>query len=400
MTAELVRAKHEQAARLMDELDLDVWLIQFARETGLREDPTAYLVGMSVTWPSAFLLRRDGRSAAVIATGDQAVCEALGVWDEIHPYVAGPSAALLALLDDWAPRSLGVTWDRSDHLADGITHGMLLQLQALLEGTPHADRLVSAGPLASALRSRKLPLEIEGIARAVRATEEILERIERELLRPGAVAAEVQREVQRWILDQGWGFAWEMDGNPMVDFGPPAGPLGHAPPGATPLAPGHLAHVDIGLVVDGFASDLQRLWYLPAPGETEAPAEVVHAFETVTGAIEAAVEALAPGVQGHEVDAPARALIASRGYEEPQFAMGHHVGRVAHDAGGVLGPLWERYGDLPRFQVVDGNVFAVETGLLVPGRGIVAVEEEVVVGPTGSRYMSRPQRAIKLLPAP
>lgn len=400
MTAELIKAKHGQAAGLMEEFGLDCWLVQFARETGLRPDPTDYLVGMSVTWPSAFLLRADGRSAAVLATGDQALCESIGVWDEIHPYVTGPSEALLGVLDDWAPKRIGVTWDRSDNLGDGITHGMLLELQALLAGTPYADRLVSAGPLAAAVRSRKLPVEIEGIARAVRATEDVLERIERELLRPGARAIDVQRAVQGWIVAAGWGFAWEMEGNPMVDFGAPEGPLGHMPPGDAQLQPGQLAHVDIGIVVDGFASDLQRLWYLPEPGETDVPPEVQRAFQAVADAVETAVESLSPGARGHEVDAAARALIIARGYPEPQFAMGHHVGRVAHDAGGVLGPLWERYGDLPRFEVVAGNVFAVETGLLVEGRGLVALEEQVAVEASGPRYISRPQRAIRLLPPP
>jgi hypothetical protein len=51
---ELVRAKHRQAVGLMAEHGVDCWLIQFARETGLRPDPLGYLVGGGVTWPSAF----------------------------------------------------------------------------------------------------------------------------------------------------------------------------------------------------------------------------------------------------------------------------------------------------------------------------------------------------------
>src|SRR5437588_73989 len=48
----------------MAEHGIDCWLIQFARETGLRADPLGYLVGAGVTWPSAFLLNGDGRLAA------------------------------------------------------------------------------------------------------------------------------------------------------------------------------------------------------------------------------------------------------------------------------------------------------------------------------------------------
>ena len=49
---ELIRAKLRQAADLMEKHGLDCWIIQFARETGLRADPLGYLVGASVTWPN------------------------------------------------------------------------------------------------------------------------------------------------------------------------------------------------------------------------------------------------------------------------------------------------------------------------------------------------------------
>ena len=397
MNADLITAKHRQASELMPEHGLDCWIVQFARETGMRADPAGYLVGMSVTWPSAFLLHRDGRSAAVVATGDQALAQMVGVWSEVRPYVQSPRETLIPLLDEWAPTAIGVTYDDSDHLADGITHGMLLVLESLLAGTPHADRLVSAGPLASAVRSRKLPEEVEGIRRAVRATEEMLARIERELLRPGAVEREVQAAVHRWVREAGYGFAWEEAGNPLVNFGAPAGPLGHLPPGDATLQPGLLAHVDIGLTVDGFASDLQRMWYLPREGETAPPPAALAAFDAVLSAIDACVETMVPGVAGHEVDAAGRALLSGRGFGEPQFAFGHQVGLVAHDAGGLLGPRWERYGNLPEIPLQDGNVFAVETGVLVEGIGLMGLEEQVALGPEGATYLSKPQRELKLL---
>lgn len=397
---ELIRAKHRQAAQLMPGYGLDCWLVQFARETELRPDPTGYLVGMSVTWPSAFLLRADGRSAAVVATGDQAMAERLGVWDEVHPYVTGVGEPLRRLLDAWGPERIGVTWDRSDNFGDGITHGMYLELRELLAGTVHADRLVAAGPLASAVRMHKLPEEIAGIARAVRATEEMHERIGTELLKLGVRAAEVMQQVHVWIAEAGYDFAWGKAGNPMVDFGAPDGPLGHLPAGDSRLEPGQLAHIDLGLVVDGFAADIQRLWYLPRPGETEAPLEVTRAVETVAGAIELATETMAPGVKGHEVDAAGRGLLTSRGYWDPPFAFGHHLGRFAHDGGGVLGPRWERYGDLPDVILADGNVFAVETSVVVDGYGIVGLEEDVVIEDGRARYLSSPQRSVRLLAPP
>src|SRR6266852_5185055 len=100
----LSRAKLRQAAGLMEKHGLDCWIIQFARETGLRPDPLGYLVGTAITWPSAFLLNRDGRTAAIVGTGDSGQVRGLGLWDEVHAYVASPRADLVSLLESWEPK--------------------------------------------------------------------------------------------------------------------------------------------------------------------------------------------------------------------------------------------------------------------------------------------------------
>ncbi|MEA2643245.1 MAG: hypothetical protein QOG08_271, partial [Chloroflexota bacterium] len=152
----LTRDKLRQAAELMEKHGLDSWIIQFARETGLRPDPLSYLVGAAVTWPSAFLLNRDGRTAAIVGTGDSAEIESTGLWDVVRGYVATPRDDLVAVLDSWSPKSVGVTWSASDDTADSITFGMYRMLESLLAGTPYLDRLVPAGDLAGEVRRRKL----------------------------------------------------------------------------------------------------------------------------------------------------------------------------------------------------------------------------------------------------
>ena len=391
----MIRAKHRQAAELMREHGVDTWLIEFARETGLRPDPLGYLVGGSVTWPSAFLLNSDGRAAAIVATGDAGTFEQLGVWD-VRPYLAGPREDLSKVLAEWEPRTIGVSWSDSDETADGITHGMFVMLTELLEGTRFADRLVPAGELAGDVRGIKLPEEVEAITRSIRLTEGVLQRIEGSF-RLGLTEKELQREVHDWIHQSGWKFSWDDEVNPMVNFGKPPF-LGHAGPTDRELRPGDVIHVDIGLIVDGFASDLQRTWYWRRPGEADAPPDVRRTFEAVRAALDAGVAAIRPGARGFEVDAAARAAVEEWDFADPKFAFGHGCGRVAHDGSGVLGPLWERYGSRPRFTVKEGNVFAVEMDLEVPeDGGLVGLEEEVVVDAAGARYLSEPQRELKLL---
>jgi Xaa-Pro dipeptidase len=393
---DLTRAKLRQAAQLMADHDIDCWIIQFARETGNRPDPLGYLVGAGVTWPSTFLVNRAGRTAAIVGTGDQMLFEKLGLWDEVRGYVASPRDDLHKLLEEWDPRKIGVTWSESDATADGITYGMYRLLESLLDGTPYRDRLVSAGELAGDVRSRKLPEEIQAIRSAIGFGQQLFKRIG-EHLEPGITEKEMQGLVHGWIHHEGLSFAWEEQFNPLVNFGPRSGPLGHTPPGDIKLEPGHLVHVDLGVSKDGFASDLQRTWYWRRQGESGAPEPVQRAFAATLAAIDAGMAMLKPGKKGHEVDAESRRTVIEAGFPEPGFAFGHHVGRVAHDGAGVLGPRWERYGRAPEFPIREDNVFAVEMDLEVPEYGVVGLEEEAVVEKSGARFLSEPQRELWLL---
>ncbi len=376
---------------------LDCWIVSFARETGNRPEPLEYLIGSAVTWPSAFLLHRDGRTVAIVGSGDVGQIQGAGIWGDVRGYVASPRQELVKLLDEWHPEKIGVTWSEDDDTSDGITYGMFRMLLSMLEGTPHAERLVGAGRLAGEVRGRKLPDEVEAIHSAIAATEDLFQRIEA-ILRPGITEKQVQEQVHRWVRDAGLGFSWEEGMNPIVDFGPLRAPMGHTIPGDTPLAPGHLIHVDMGLRRNGYASDLQRTWYWLREGETEAPDAVRKAFAATRAALDAGMAALRPGHAGHQVDAASRASVIQGGFPEPQFAFGHPVGQVAHDGGATLGPRWERYGKSPDVLIGPDNVFAVEMDLEVPGYGMVGLEEEALVAENGAQYLSNPQRELWLLP--
>ena len=45
-----------------------------------------------------------------------------------------------------------------------------------------------------------------------------------------------------------------------------------------------------------------------------------------------------------EVDAAARSTLVAAGYPEPMYALGHQLGRSAHDGGTTLAPRCDRYG--------------------------------------------------------
>ncbi|MGY5876068.1 MAG: M24 family metallopeptidase, partial [Candidatus Thorarchaeota archaeon] len=91
------------------------------------------------------------------------------------------------------------------------------------------------------------------------------------------------------------------------------------------------------------------------------------------------------------VDSLARQFVVDSGYEEYQHALGHQVGRHAHDGGALLGPLWERYGDSPRGIVEVGNIFTLELYVTTENYGQMSLEEDILVTKSGCKYLSHPQ---------
>lgn len=229
----------------------------------------------------------------------------------------------------------------------------------------------------------------------MRITEEIYQKTF-EYIRVGMTEKQVGARMHHLMVEHGVGFAWPEESNPAVNSGPDS-PVGHSGPTDIQIQPGHLLHFDFGVKYEDYCSDIQRMAYILRPGETDAPAEVKRGFETVRAAIENCRAVLKPGISGKTADAAARNTLTAGGYPEYMYGTGHQLGRVAHDGGALLGPLWEKYGDQPNQLVEMGNVYTIEPGLAVPGYGYVGLEEDVFVTENGAEYLGGPQRELVLL---
>jgi Xaa-Pro aminopeptidase len=148
---------------------------------------------------------------------------------------------------------------------------------------------------------------------------------------------------------------------------------------------------------DNYCSDLQRTWYFLRPGEKEAPDAVKRGFQIIYDSISAAAKALKPGKKGYEIDNIARAYITDHGYKEYPHALGHQIGREAHDGGGLLGPKWDRYGNLPNQPVEKNQLYTLEPRLTIEEYGIATIEEIVVVTENGCEFLSPRQKNIYLV---
>ena len=397
----MTRGKLEQARALITAAGVDVWMT-FVRETAEGTDPVLPLIiEGGLTWQSALLVVHDGRRVAVVGNYDADPLRASGDWDEVIPYVEGIRRPLREVLERLIPASarpprIAINWSLDDAKADGLSHGMALFLENTLKGTRFEGSLVSAEGIVGGLRSRKIPEELARIRAAVRVTEEILREVPR-----FAAAGRSEREVYDWIqhrvTERNLGFSWDRRNDPIVNTGPDS-MIGHGIPSDTiRIAPGHFFHLDFGVLHDGYASDLQRTWFVRRPGETDLPEDVSRAFRAVHGAISEGAALLRPGVEGWRVDEAARRFLTSAGYPEYEHALGHQVGRMAHDGGAILGPRWERYGKTPMIPIERDQVFTLELGVIVDGRGYVGLEEMVVITETGCEWLSERQNEALIL---
>jgi Xaa-Pro aminopeptidase len=184
----MVGEKIEQAAKILQEKNIDLWLT-FARETSSNPDPVLDLIlGAHCTWPSAIILFASGEKIAIVGSldmqniRDHAPYQVIGYRDSIRD-------ELLGILHKHDPKTIAVNYSTNDVMADGLTHGMYLMLTEYLAATPYIDRLCSSEAIIAALRGRKSTGEIERIRAAIKKRCKFLTSL------PKKFAADVEKEV-------------------------------------------------------------------------------------------------------------------------------------------------------------------------------------------------------------
>lgn len=389
----LIQEKVQQAVAVLQEQNIDLW-ITFVRETRAGGDPMLPLLfGTDLTWPSALLISKNGERIAIVGHYEADTAQNTQAFSQVIDYHTSVREVLRDSVARLDPQTIAVNTSRNDTFADGLTHGMYQLLREYL-GEPYAERLTSAEAIVSAVRGRKTAEELRRTRKAVRSAEEIYAETF-DFVQVGQTEREIAAFMQAQTQARGLELAWEALACPAVNSGPDS-PVGHAAPTDIRVEPGHILHFDFGVMEEEYCSDIQRVMYLLRPGESQAPEPVQRGFETIMKSVQAAMKAIKPGALGHQVDAAARQAVTDAGYPEYMYGTGHHMGRSVHDGAGMLGPLWEKYGEMPNVPLEVGHVYTIEPGLAVEGYGYIGIEEDIVVTQTGAEFLSTPQTELIL----
>jgi Xaa-Pro dipeptidase len=141
----------------------------------------------------------------------------------------------------------------------------------------------------------------------------------------------------------------------------------HGNPSLTEIKRGDFVLFDLGVVLDGYCSDITRTVAFQEINEKQR-----HVYETVLGAQLQALASCKIGTRIGDIDLAARNYISKAGYGEYfPHRIGHGLGIEVHE----FPSMSENNNDL----LQEGAVFTVEPGIYLPNIGGVRIEDDIVI---------------------
>lgn len=389
---EIVLEKLEQAKLLLNENNVDMW-ITFVQETSAgRERIFDYISVGDLTWESAIIITKSGDKIVILGKFDEQPFRDSKLYSEIIPYVQDFREPFSEVLKKFKPKKIALNFSFNDSSADGISYGKFVFLENIIKDILPSSEIVSAENIISGVISQKSTKEVEYIKEAIKITEKIFEEVS-SYLKIGLTEKEVYDFIQKKFAEYRVTPSFET----LVFSGDRGDGMGHGQATENKIMEGDLLHIDMGVFYNGYASDLQRTWYILKKGETTAPKEAIDGFNTIRDAIIESGKSLKPGAKGVDIDAISRNKVVSSGFPEYPHALGHQLGRFVHDGGALLGPNWARYKSTPYMELKEGQVFTLEPSLSVKGFGAIGIEEDVIVTKDGAKFLSNLQEKLWLI---
>ncbi len=265
------------------------------------------------------------------------------------------------LVKEWKIRRLGFE-------ASIITYQFFLALEKRVG----KDKIVPTGGLVENLRIIKDKNEISLIRKSADIAVKGFHYL-KQTVRPGMKERDAQGRLEYYTKTLG-------SEKPAFDIIIGTGArsaMPHCQTNETKIKNNELLLVDMGVVYEGYHSDLTRPIFL---GKITPLHRKI--YDIVWEAQRAGIRKAQPGATCGEVDAACRQVIARYGYDK-QFghSTGHGVGLEIHEAPGV--------GGSSKTVLKPGMVITVEPGIYLPGKFGVRIEDMVLITDKKNEVLTR-----------
>lgn len=282
---------------------------------------------------------------------------------DVSLYPRGLLAVLKTMLPEYAVKRFGF----ESHYT---LHSFSLKLAGLAR--EQGCELVPLDNLVERLRLVKSEEEIALIRRSVERNEAVFASVF-ERLHPKMSEIEISIMIETAMREQGA----ERPGFATIVAAGGNSALPHAVPTETPVGRNRSITIDMGLVLDGYCSDMTRNFVIGT-----ADARYLDLHRLVLAAQKAGIAAVQAGRTMKEVDRAARSVIEAGGHGGHfGHALGHGVGLAVHEA--------PRVSARSRQKLRAGMVITVEPGIYIPGWGGIRLENMVVVREHGCDVLNR-----------
>jgi Xaa-Pro aminopeptidase len=242
-----------------------------------------------------------------------------------------------------------------------------------------SSRFVPASTVTAAVRRVKDTEEIAALQRAATGVDTVAAAMRD---RPFAGRAEI--DVHRELVDRMLEVGHLRANFAIVACGANAASPHHEP-GSRVIGAGDIVLCDFGGTMDGYCSDITRMFHVGVP-----PAEIADAYAVLVDAQEAGVRAGTVGAPCAAVDDAARKVITDAGLGKRfMHRTGHGIGTEAHEE-----PYMVR-GNLE--PITAGHAFSVEPGIYIAGHFGMRLEDIVVATVDGPRRLNDAPRDLALV---